>query len=206
MENFFEEIIDMCTVEDLIRGYIYDEIHRTYICLYCGEIYEEDLIYNDGEKLCSARRAVEVHIAEAHKSQFDFLIGLEKKHTGLTDRQIEIFHILYNESDNRVISEQMETTPATVRSYRFKMRERLRQSKVYSALYYLIEEQNAENKNLETEGGKEAAIYNKLKSIKENIDNEEENKEAEEVIDERFKDLDLNTMNLFIGKRTPNIK
>lgn len=206
MDDFLEKVIDVCTAEDLIRGYIYDEIHRVYVCLYCGNVYEEDLIYNIGEKLCSARRAVEVHISDTHKSPFDFLIGLDKKYTGLTDRQVEIFNILYKENDNRIIAEKMETTPATVRSYRFKMREKFRQSKVYSALFYLIEEKNIEYKNLKAEGKRETAIYEKLKINEENINEEEDDKEVKELLNDKFKDVDLNTMNLFVGKRRPDVK
>ncbi|MBU5294281.1 LuxR C-terminal-related transcriptional regulator [Anaerosalibacter bizertensis] len=203
MEGFFEKIIDMCTVEDLMRGYIYDEAHRIYICLYCGDTYDEDLIYNHDDKLCSARRAVEIHISEAHKSSFDFLVGLEKKYTGLTDRQVEIFNILYNENDNGIIAEKMETTPATVRSYKFKMREKLRQAKIYSALFYLINEQNT--KNLSMEGKRGTAIYEELQSLKEDIDEEEDNKE-EELLSDKLKDVDLNTMNLLVGKIRPEVK
>lgn len=205
MGDIIEKVIDMCTIEDLIRGYIYDDAHRAYVCLYCGDVYEEDIIYNHGEKLCSARRAIEVHISDNHGSPFDFLIGLDKKYTGLTDRQVEIFHILYNENDTRVVAELMETTPATVRSYRFKMREKLRQSKIYSALFYLIERQSAEDKNQKSSANRETSIYDKLKSIKDNI-NDEKVKEAKELAVEEFKDLDLNTMNLFIGKRRPDVK
>ena len=39
MENFIGKVIDICTVDDLMKGYVYDESHRVYTCLLCGEIF-----------------------------------------------------------------------------------------------------------------------------------------------------------------------
>jgi hypothetical protein len=146
-----------------------------------------------------------MHILQEHGSPFDFLIGLDKKYTGLTDRQKEIFEIFFNESDNKLIAEKMETTPATVRSYKFKMRENLRQSKIYLALFYLIEQKNNEDKNLNVGNIWEMAIYEKLKNIEKKID-EIGNDNAEELLNEKFKGTDLNFMNLFVSKKGLDMK
>lgn len=206
MEDFIGKVIDICTVDDLMKGYAYDESHRVYTCLFCGEIFEEDLVYKYEEQLCTAKKAVEMHILQEHESSFDFLIGLDKKYTGLTDRQKEIFEIIFNESDNRLIAEKMETTPATVRSYKFKMRENLRQSKIYLALFYLIEQKNNEDKNMNVGNIWEMAIYEKLKNIEKKIDEIGNDNEAKELLNEKFKGADLNFMNLFVSKKGLDMK
>ena len=206
MEDFIGKVIDICTVDDLMKGYVYDESHRVYTCLFCGEIFEEDLVYKCDEQLCTAKKAVEMHILQEHGSPFDFLIGLDKKYTGLTDRQKEIFEIFFNESDNKLIAEKMETTPATVRSYKFKMRENLRRSKVYLALFYLIEQKNNEDKNLNVGNIWEVAIYEILKNIEKKIDEIGNDNEAEELLNEKFKGTDLNFMNLFVSKKGLDMK
>ena len=206
MENFIEKVIDICTVDDLMKGYVYDESHRVYTCLFCGEIFEEDLVYKCEEQLCTAKKAVEMHIIKEHGSPFDFLIGLDKKYTGLTDRQKEILEIIFSESDNKLVAEKMETTPATVRSYKFKMRENLRQSKVYLALFYLIEQKNNEDKNMSAGNIWEAAIYEKLKSIEKKIDEIGNDNEAEKLLNEKLKGADLNFMNLLVGKKGLDMK
>lgn len=205
MDDFIKKVIEICTVEDLMKGYVYDDCHRVYTCIFCGEIYEEDLIYKYNEQLCTAKKAVEAHILEEHQSPFDFLLSLGKRHTGLTERQEEIFKILYDERDNQVIAEQMETTPATVRSYRFKIREKLRQAKVYMAITYLIEQENY-NENLYSKNVSDVAFNEKQKSIQENTNEIKSDNDLEELLNEKIKGTDLNVMNLFVDKKGPDME
>ncbi len=144
MKEFLEENIDSYSIKDLINGYVYIEKERKYICLFCGEIFDEDFIYRSkfSNNLINGRRAVKEHIELKHGGSFNFLINLDKSLTGLTDRQREIFKLLFKEEDNRVISEKMNTTPATIRSYKYKKKERIRQSKVFLAIAALIDMSN----------------------------------------------------------------
>lgn len=205
MEGFIDKVIEICTVEDLINGYVYDEDYKSYTCIFCGEIFEEGIIYQYEEKLCTAMKMVEMHILEKHESSFDFLLNMDKKYTNLTDRQKEIHEIIYNETDNRLIAEKMETTPATVRSYKFKMREKLRQAKVYMALVSLIEETNKNSKKQENQNVRDIAIYEKIKNIENNKEELENDIDIEEIINKNHKGVDLNNMNLFINKGGPSI-
>lgn len=162
MHNFIEEVVDISSINDLMKGYVLDEKNRVYTCLFCGEMFHMDLIYKsmDGANLINGRRGVEEHILREHGGSFKFLINLDKSLTGLTDRQKEIFEILFAEKDNRIISEKMNTTPATVRSYKYKKRERTRQSKVFLAISYLINESYNDSKKLEPEEITSRAIDN----------------------------------------------
>lgn len=206
MSDFIIQVIDMCTIEDLMNGYIYDDNHRVFTCLFCGEIYEEDLIYKCEGQLCNARKAIEIHILKEHNSSFDFLLGLGKKYTGLSDRQKEIFEIFHNEKDNQFIAEKMGTTPATVRSYKFKMKEKLRQAKIYLAISNLIELENSNDKTMEVDSIGDIAIYEKLKRIEKAIKEIDKDNEVEELINKKFGGLNLNFMNKFTGSRRPDMK
>lgn len=206
MEEFIDKILDKCTVEDLMNGYVYDQHYRVYTCIFCGEIFDEDLIYKHEDQLCTARRSIKIHIQEKHESPFAFLLEMNRKYTSITERQKEIFEFFYNESDTRVIAEKMETTPATVRSYRFKMREKLIQSKVYMAIISLIDEKNSEDTELGNESIRDLAIYEKLKMAEKSINEVENDEDLKNLINEKYKGRDLNFMNLFIDKGSPDIE
>lgn len=206
MESFIDKVLDKCRVEDLMNGYVYNESYRVYTCIFCGEVFEADLIYKHEEQFFTAKKAIETHILEKHESPFDFLLNMDRKHTNLTDRQREIFQFFYNESDNKLIAEQMETTPSTVRSYKFKMREKLRQSKIYIALMYLVEQQNDEDINLNNDNISDIALYEKAKNIQENNHDIKNDSEVEELINENYKGGDLNLMNSFIDKKGPGME
>lgn len=206
MENFIMEVIDMCTVEDLMNGYVYDEKNRVFTCVFCGDIYDEDLIYKCEGQLCTARKAIEIHILREHESAFDFLIGLGKKHTGLSDRQKEIFEIIYHESDNQVIAEKMGTTSATVRSYKFKMREKLRQAKIYLAISHLLELESTNDRSMSVDNIRDVAVYDKLKRIEKAINETDQDNNVEDMLQKKFGGIDLNFMNKFIGTRKPGMK
>lgn len=187
---------------NLIDGYVYDEKYKSYTCIFCGEIFNEGFIYNNNENLFSASKMMEIHIKEEHDGAFDFLLGLDRKHNNLTERQREIHGIIYNETDNGIIAKKMETTPATVRSYKFKMRERLRQAKVYMALYSLIEKENEKNEQLDSENIRDIAIYERLKEA----NKDQENLEIEDIVKKEFSEVDFKNMNLLINKNGPSIK
>jgi len=131
---------------------------------------------------------------------------MNRKYTSITERQKEIFEFFYNESDTRVIAEKMETTPATVRSYKFKMREKLIQSKVYMAIISLIDEKNSEDTELSNESVRDLAIYEKLKIVEKSINEVENDEDLKNLINEKYKGRDLNFMNLFIDKGSPDIE
>lgn len=207
MEGFIDRVIDICSVEDLINGYVYDKEKESYTCVFCGEIFREGYIYQYGNKLCNAKKMVELHILEKHESSFEFLLNLDKKHTNLTDRQREIHNIIYNETDNRIIAEKMETTPATVRSYKFKMRERLRQAKVYMAIFSLIEEENEKDiEKLDDENIRDIAVYERLKKAENEDENLGKENQIDEIISENLEEIDIKNINLLIDKDGPSIK
>lgn len=69
------------SLEELKQGYIQKK--DTYICLLCGERYEKGIVYPHEGMFYEAERYMRIHIEEVHGSVFAYLIGLDKKLTGL---------------------------------------------------------------------------------------------------------------------------
>ncbi|WP_242851255.1 hypothetical protein [Clostridium sp. DMHC 10] len=76
-------------IEDIKRGYIYDDKKEIYTCIICGESFEKGVIYKSGDDFYEAEKYMKLHIVKEHGSVFDYLINMNKAYTGLTDIQSE---------------------------------------------------------------------------------------------------------------------
>jgi hypothetical protein len=134
-ERFWEAALD-----DLKRGYMFDEHSGAYVCLACGERFERGIIYPLDGAFYEAERFAQVHVDRAHGSAFGFLLGLDKKLTGLTDLQkklLQLFHA--GRSDSEVVKELGGGSTSTIRNHRFTLRERMKQAKIFLALMEMAE-------------------------------------------------------------------
>jgi len=127
------------SIEDICKGYIYDKISGKYICLICGELFTRGLIFNEGGVLIEAEMAVKMHISKAHGSVFEYLINLDKKHTGLSDVQSKILEYFYKGySDKDIVKMEGEGSESTIRNHRFKLKEKEKQAKTLLVLMTLL--------------------------------------------------------------------
>ncbi|MBZ9685147.1 DUF2087 domain-containing protein [Clostridium estertheticum] len=134
------------SVEDMSKGYIYDEISENYICLICGEKFTRGLIFNDGGVLMEAAMAASVHIDKVHGGVFEYLLSLDKKYTGLSEVQskiLEYFHKGY--SDKEIVKLEGDGSESTIRNHRFKLREKEKQAKTFLALMTLLSKNDADD-------------------------------------------------------------
>jgi hypothetical protein len=129
------------SLEELKQGYVKDSDY--FVCLLCGKrteigiVYPEDGVYYDAEKY------MRKHIESSHDSVFDYLIGLDKKLTGLTEHQnglLRLFH--QGKSDAEIQSELSIGSASTIRNHRFALKEKERQSKVFLVLMELLKEKD----------------------------------------------------------------
>jgi DNA-binding CsgD family transcriptional regulator len=149
MNNQQHRILD-ASVEDMVRGYEKDRIAQQFICLICGQKYEDGVIYNDGKRWCQAEKMMTVHIEKEHQSSFHHLLQLNKKWTGLTDQQKQLLELFYEgKSDAEIVEEQGGGSTSTIRNYRFTFREKQKQAKVFLALMSMLENQTRHNAELE---------------------------------------------------------
>ncbi|AFU12388.1 Transcriptional regulator [Bacillus thuringiensis MC28] len=131
------------SVEELKKGYVFDEEAEEYICLACGEAFIKGVIYQHNQVLYEAEKFVQLHMHSEHTSMFDYLLNLDKKFTGLTDLQkkmVQFFHMGLN--DKEIVKEMDGGSTSTIRNHRFTLREKMKQAKVFLALMELSEEKS----------------------------------------------------------------
>ncbi len=139
------------TIEELAQGYIWNEETGLYQCIFCGETFEEGLIYRSRNRMASARRTVAEHILDNHNGVFYGLLTLDKQIHGLSDSQKDILEGMYLEKGNREVSEEMGISAATVRNHKFHIQRMKREARILLALLEQIENEQIvrERKHLE---------------------------------------------------------
>lgn len=129
------------SLEELKQGYIQES--DSYICLLCGKKIEKGIIYPHKGTFYEAQRYIRIHIEDAHHSVFDYLIGLDKKLTGLTDHQNHLLRIFYQgKSDKEAQAEMGIGSTSTIRHHRFALKEKERQAKIFLAIMELLKEKD----------------------------------------------------------------
>jgi len=132
------------SLEDLKRGYW--EESNYYGCLLCGKRVEKGIIYQEDGILYEAEKRINVHIQKNHRSVFDYLLGLDKKITGLSEHQKGLLQLFYQGKSNAEIQSEMGIgSPSTIRNHRFVLKEKARQAKVFMVIVELLKEKEQSN-------------------------------------------------------------
>lgn len=134
--------VELAQLEELKQGY--KLVNEFYECLHCSERYEEGVIYPVGELFETAEHRMKAHIQAVHGTPLQPLLQLGRKQTGLSNSQQEIFKLFALGLSDKEIAERMAVIPATVRNYRFKLREKCRQGVVLNAMMSLLEEEKGD--------------------------------------------------------------
>ncbi|PKL49067.1 MAG: transcriptional regulator [Candidatus Riflebacteria bacterium HGW-Riflebacteria-2] len=122
----------------------FTEGRKFYECIICGREIEKGMIYKDGAELYEAHRFMELHITRAHGSVFEYLTGLDKKVTGLSEHMCKLLSCFYKRLPDAEIQNQLGIGSAsTIRNHRFALKEKERQAKILMALCELIRENEA---------------------------------------------------------------
>lgn len=137
------------SVEDLAKGYIFNEDSGEFICLICNEKFENGIIY---PSLCEgiyyeAKKAIAEHIKIVHQSMFAYLLSLGKRHTGLSDIQRELLHYFSQGISDKEIAKKADSSASTIRNHRFKLKEKEKQAKVFLALMQLLDNGGVKEEN-----------------------------------------------------------
>ncbi|MGZ9585713.1 DUF2087 domain-containing protein [Paenibacillus marinisediminis] len=137
------ELFVEATIPELKRGYVYD--NEQYVCLACGQCYEEGVIYPGAEEGLglTAEKKMKLHVHEEHQSMFHVLLGMSKKQTGLTELQKELMGMFYEGlSDNEVVKRMGAGSGSTIRNHRFTLREKMKQAKLFLTMMEMLEDHN----------------------------------------------------------------
>jgi hypothetical protein len=129
------------SLEELKRGYIQES--SSFTCLLCGERIEKGIVYPFEEIFYEAERYIRIHIERTHQSVFDYLLGMDKKLTGLTDHQKKLLSLFYQGKNDKEIQKELEIgSPSTIRHHRFALKEKERQAKTFLAMMELLKEKD----------------------------------------------------------------
>jgi DNA-binding CsgD family transcriptional regulator len=127
--------------DELKRGYIQDCDSLT--CLLCGEKIEKGIVYPFDNKLYEAERYMRIHIERTHVSIFDYLLGMDKKLTGLTEHQKKLLSLFYQGKNDKEIQKELGIgSVSTIRHHRFALKEKERQAKTFLAMMELLKEKD----------------------------------------------------------------
>lgn len=134
---------------EIKRGYVDEPETEEYRCLMCGARFAKGQVYNLQKAFYDAEKAMKMHITQQHSSTFAYLLGLDKKDTGLTDHQKELLSCFYQNLSDKEIAAKMENdNTSTIRNQRFSFRERAKQAKLFLALMELLEEHGTKAERL----------------------------------------------------------
>ena len=127
------------TVSELSSGYYRSKETGQLTCIFCGEAFEEGLIYNSRGRNVTAQRAIAEHIFDRHGGVFHGLIQLDKQINGLSELHI---------------------STATVRTHKFNIQKTKRQAQILLAILAQIEDEElvAARKQLSDESAEKAPI------------------------------------------------
>ncbi|ATP40255.1 transcriptional regulator [Solibacillus sp. R5-41] len=131
--------IETLSIEQLVNGYV--ETDEVYSCLFCEKQYDKFEVYPVDGRFFTAQKMIYQHHKEEHGSVFDALIQLDKKHTGLSDIQIELLTLFAQGlPDKEIVQHTSANSVSTIRQHRFKLKEKEKQAKVFLAIMQVFDE------------------------------------------------------------------
>ncbi|CAG9621119.1 DUF2087 domain-containing protein [Sutcliffiella rhizosphaerae] len=135
------EMIWSSNLEELKKGFT--EGTEVFTCLLCEKSIEKGIIYPYEGFNYEAERFMRIHIQKEHGSVFEYLIGLNKKLTGLTDHQKNLLNLFYQGKSDKEIQTELEIgSPSTIRHHRFALKEKERQARIFLTLMELLDEKD----------------------------------------------------------------
>lgn len=188
-----EDLFWNASVDELSKGYIFDELNEEYICLVCQKKFEDGVLYphSEDDVYYEARKAIAQHIRETHSSMFDYLIGMDKKFTGLSEHQRDLLHFFKSGVADKEIALTLGGSTSTIRNHRFKLKEKEKQTKVFLAIMNLLKTEKNRNQDF-------VAFHKGAKMVDERY--AVTNEEKEKIINTYFKEGPTGPLDTFPSK------
>lgn len=145
------------TITELSNGFFRSKETGKLTCIFCGETFEEGLIYQSRGRNVTAQRAMAEHIFDQHDGVFQGLIQLDKQVNGLSEAQKDILTGMYEGTDNKDLGEELHISAATVRTHKFNLQKMKREAQIFLAILAQIEDEElvAARKQLEADSARE---------------------------------------------------
>ena len=122
------------SVRELTEGFICSD--GVWECVECGMRFERGEIFAFGDRFFEAERAVREHVRREHPARLEALLERAQA-DGLSENRGEYLRLAARGLSDGEIARLMHVTPATVRGYRFSLREKARSAKLYLAAFEL---------------------------------------------------------------------
>ncbi|NHN33950.1 DUF2087 domain-containing protein [Paenibacillus sp. S3N08] len=138
------ELLWKVPLEELKLGYTFDKSTAAFVCLACGSSFTKGVIYKEAEVYYEAEKFTTIHITREHGSMFEYLLGLGKRQTGLSDLQKNLLQLFYEGvNDNEIVDKLDGGSTSTIRNHRFALREKEKQAKLFLAIMDLLEQKTS---------------------------------------------------------------
>lgn len=110
------------------QGYVLEG--ENYKCLLCDYTTEIGFIYPKDDLFVDAKKQMMLHIEGVHGGVFEYLLGFDKKVTGLSEQQRSILQLFKaGLSDYEIQTKLNVGSISTIRNHRFMLKEKEKQAK-----------------------------------------------------------------------------
>jgi len=139
---------DNPSVRELKRGY--RKAGERLLCLHCSHALDRGMVYSEGDRFFTARRAMEEHILSAHGGAFTALAAGGLGPCGLSEIQLKVMQGMFRgEKDGEIARLLGNKAKSTVRNHRYQLRERYREARVLVAMTELLQDPAREEQLVE---------------------------------------------------------
>lgn len=153
------------TMDEIKKGYTFDDKSEKYICNICGKEFENGEIFKVDDRYFEAKKMAEIHIRKEHGEVLGVLMSYDKKYTGITDIQKELLNMISSGINDNEIAKKMGVVAATIRHQRFTFKEKAKQAKLYLAIYDLALQGVEKNKGLQNSKDEIIDAHNGAKMV-----------------------------------------
>ena len=133
------EAFERATIDELAEGVMEDPETGEQVCLVCGKGFVSGEIFQVDGRFFEARVAARLHVEREHGSQFLSLLDLMRQWEGLSETQSRLLEAFFRGHDDERIAKDLGISRSTVRNHRFRMKEKVRQAKVFLAMNRILE-------------------------------------------------------------------
>lgn len=121
-------------------GYVSGDTCHT--CLICKQTYEQGQIYQYKDAMYDAEKRMQLHIQDEHQGMLAYLLACNPDLFGISAMQMEMLQLFSQQFTDKEIALQQGIAQSTIRNYRYKLREKEKQAKMFLALMQLVEGAN----------------------------------------------------------------
>ncbi len=137
--NMAMEAFEKATVEELAAGVVENPETGEQVCLVCGRVFPQGEVFPVDGRFFDAHAAARLHAEREHGPRFAFLLNLLRDWEGLSDTQARLMEAFFLGHDDARIAKDLGISRSTVRNHRFRMKEKVRQARVFLALNRILE-------------------------------------------------------------------